>query len=103
MEYTILIIFDQGIKEWERISSYLKRKNFRIETASTDENPQEEVERGEDQATEEGLEQSGHEEELTGEGQPGEDYQSPEEELLEEEHQSPEEEQYIPDPQEGRS
>jgi len=35
MEYTILIIYDQGIKEWERISSYLKRKNFRVETAST--------------------------------------------------------------------
>jgi len=71
--------------------------------ASTDENTQEELERGEGQAAEEGNETSGHEEELSGEEHQGEDYQSPEEELPEEEDQSPEEEQYIPDPEEGRS
>ena len=35
MEYTILIIYEEGIKKWERVSSYLKRKNYILETAST--------------------------------------------------------------------
>jgi DNA-binding NtrC family response regulator len=35
MEYTILIICEEDIKEWERVSLYLKRRNYILETATT--------------------------------------------------------------------